>query len=299
MTATSDGPLSDFLNSVGLSGRRAAVSFINNDNNFDCAKQLLALSEAADSFAQQSCTIVVVRPPAGVSDTSAERFPAIQFQADEGDALRRSVGVPRGGRNRGTYVVLANGTVCGSVSSAVDAQSHSQFALRILREHEAAVAAEEAASKPSMDALKELVKQSAAPTAEEVRVEEVLNAAKKQAMLRAQSLRAEATRNVKFSWGSKTMEGEGARLAAEAAEKLEKAKAEEATWARARATAKTVGDERAAANAKAKAEAAGTAVSRAREDECAAMEIRAEAIEGELRQMAMALKQEEVERDDR
>ena len=269
-TDAADGPLPSFLANLGLSGQRAAVSFINDDKGFNCAKQLLALSQAADAFAEKSCAVVVVRPPQGALPASVTNFPTIKFFADEDNALRRAVGVPDNSRSRGTYVVLANGTVCGSVSSAVDAQAHSQYALRLLRDHEAALELEAAAQRPSMDALKKLVVESAAPSAEQVRVEQVLEKAKKDSMLRAQSMRAEATRNVKFSWGQKTMEGEGARLAAVAEAALEAARADEATWVSARAKAEASGDAAAAENAKAKATAASAAVSRAREDECGA-----------------------------
>ena len=59
------------INALGVGGKRAVVAFVNSDDGFACAKHLLALSQAADAFAQRSCTLTAVRPPKGARCVSA------------------------------------------------------------------------------------------------------------------------------------------------------------------------------------------------------------------------------------
>ena len=73
------------------------MAFVSDDAGFMCAKQILGLSEAAAQFDARGCCLGVVRPPAGARETTSSRFPAVAFVADEGDALRRAVGLAEGG----------------------------------------------------------------------------------------------------------------------------------------------------------------------------------------------------------
>ena len=77
-----------------------------------------------------------------------------------------------------------------------------------------------------------------------------------------------ANRNVKFSFGRKTLKGEAQRLASRAAEQLEAARAEEAVL---RAEVLRGDDGVVGAALQAKVDKATEAVNRAREDEMAAL----------------------------
>ena len=77
---------------------------------------------------------------------------------------------------------------CSSETPPPMQRRHLDPILRLLRELEEALAAEAEAGKPSMDSLKRLVVESAAPSAEELRVEAVRVESARASALRAQSL---------------------------------------------------------------------------------------------------------------
>ena len=255
------------LAALGAEGKRCITAFIMEDTSFNCAKHLLALSEFSDEFAARSCSIIAVQ---STEPKKPEMHPSIRFLAD--DTLRGAMGLKDG---RATFLLEANGTVCGSVSNAVEASAHAVYALRLLKALDESIAAEEAAMRAAMTKGFSFVQ----PTAEEVVEEEQVDAANAQAALRMQSMRAEANRNVKFSFGRKTLKGEAQRLASRAAEQLEAARAEEAVL---RAEVLRGDDGVVDAALQAKVDKATEAVNRAREDEMAALQIEYDAVTEEL-----------------
>ena len=277
---------------LGLDGQRAVVGFVNDDASFMCAKHILGLAETSNALSACSCSVTVVRSPSGAKDGTVARYPSISFVADEADALRSEVGLAEGGglmgsNERATFVVESNGTVCGVVSNAVEASAHAAYALRLVRQLDAATEAEAEAQRPSFDDLRELVLASATPSEEEEQVEEEQASDRAAAALRAQSIRAEANRNVKFSFGQKTLAQEGERLAAKAAAAHAAAKEEEAAHRAARTRAEAAGNAAAADASRAAAADAAAAARSARADEIAALEIVSDGVEERVTALRM------------
>lgn len=283
------------LTRLSIANQRAVIAFISDDKGFNCAKQVLALAERSDGFLARSCALFAVRPPTGVRDEIVERYrgAGIMFVVDEDNALRAAAGLDASGKSRATLVVEADGSVCGTVSNAVESTAHAAYALRLLREADERRVAQEAASQPSLDELRELVVAAAAPSDEEAQAAEQLEERRAAAALRAQALRAEANRNVLFSFGRKTLAEEGERLAKAAGEALERAATNEASGRQERARAEAAGDAATAEVCKAEVLAAATLALRAREDEIAALEIVYEA--AEQRQTAARLQRAQDE----
>lgn len=284
-------------------GKRSAICFVQADDGFTCAKALGSFSDRAAEFAEKSCTVFIVRPSEGVNRRTALQYPSMRFIEDVDSELAAAAGLDVGGRTdrspRATFVLAANGTVCGMVSDRVEATAHAPFALKCLADLDAAVEAE---GRASMDSLKQMVVEAAAPAAAEAEVteqdEQKRIEREKKAALRAQSLFAEANRNAKFSFGRTTLEEEAKRLGERAAERAEKAAAEELEARAARARAEASGDERAAANCKSAAEAAMNRANEAREDEVAALRIQVEATNKTLVQIVRQLVLDEQQAKD-
>lgn len=242
---------------------------------------------------------MIVRPPSGESDATAKRYPAIEFVVDDGNQLRSQVGLtdgggPFGSLERATIVVEADGTVCATVSNSVEASAHAAYALRLIRELDATAVAEQAAGQPSVDDLRDMVMASATPTQEEVEADEQRERRRSAAALRAQAMRAEVNRNVKFSFGRKTLEAEAQRLARKAVDALDKARTEESECRAARARAEAAGDTALAERYLVDAADAAERASRAREDEIAALQIEADAIVEKLGGMRMTIESEDI-----
>ena len=285
----------EILSRLNINAQRAAVSFISNDAGFNCAKQLLALAEQSSAFRARSCELFVVRAPSGVKDDIVQRYQdRLTFVTDEGNVLRTAAGLETSSGARATVVVEANGDVCGTVSNDVEATAHAFYALRLLREVDERTAAEEAATRTSMDSLRELVTATATPTEEEEESAAQLEARRAAAALRKQAVRAEANRNVKFSFGRKTLAEEGARLAKVAGEALERAAANEASWREKRARAEATGDTATAEVCASEVRAAAALTIRAREDDIAAVEIIADAVEEKRVALGLRKAKEEI-----
>ena len=286
----------ELLARLSLNSQRAAIGFIANDGGFNCGKQILALAEQSDAFGARDCKLFVVRPPNGVKDEIVQRFQdRLTFVADEGNALRSAAGLDASGSARATVVVEASGDVCGVVTNEVEASAHAFYALRLLRETDERLAAEEAASRPSMDALRELVVATSSPSKEEAETAAQLDARKAAAALRAQAMRAEANRNVKFSFGRKTLAEEGRRLAAAAGAARERAAANEESWREKRARAEAAGDAATAEACVAEVKAAAALTIRAREDEVSAIQIEADAVEEKRVVLRLRRAKEEIQ----
>ena len=116
------------LDALAVRGSRAVVLYINDDGNFLCSKALRACADRAGAFEAKGATVVAVRPPSGAAEGSTKRYPAISFYVDAEDEVRQRSGLPLKagfrGRPRRSYVLSANGTVCGIVSEAVDPSEH-------------------------------------------------------------------------------------------------------------------------------------------------------------------------------
>lgn len=287
---------------LGCIGSRAAIAFVVEDEGFQDAKHILAMAEATESFRARACKIFVVRSPRGARDSIVQRYPSLSFVDDADNLLRQQVDLPDGGGffgapERATLVCDEDGNLCGTVSNAVEASAHAAYALRFLCElDERLAAADEAARKPAaIDELRKLVIESATPSDEEAVATEVAERRKAAAALRAQAVRAEANRNVKWGFGRTTLEAEGQRLASEAAKKLASARSEEAEWRAARARAEAAGDTAAAERHRAEAEASADRASNAREDEIAALRIEADAVEEQLTAIRLTIAKEEIQ----
>lgn len=291
------------LDALGLRGKRAIVFFIQSDTAFGCAKELQAFEERADQFRELGCgNLVAVRAPSGADEASAARYPSLTFVEDEDDALKVAAGLDAKGwlgrtPARGTFVLATNGTVCGTVSAAVEAQAHAGYAMRLLQENDAAVLAAEEASKPSVEELKALVAKQIAPTTEEAGVEAARVEQSRQMKLRAQALYAEANSRAFYSFTT-TLDEE---LAAEALKAAERAAAAASKKQRARAdtaTAEAAGDERAAKVAVDEVQAAALDELRAAEDELSMMSKQADMMLAPINVLRGAADKEEAQAAD-
>lgn len=271
------------LSRLGAAGNFAALFFIDRDDAFDCAKQLLALSEKASEFRVLGCSrLVVVRPASGASAGSAARFPLLSFVEDEADEARLAVGLGEavglfGRRARASLLVAANGTVVGAVSDQIDAVGHVRLAQQCVERVEAErLEKAEGPARRRVEALRQLVTAASALSEEEAATEDEAEARRADAALRAQSLLAEAKRATLF----------GGPSLREALEQLERREAEgaeaartDAALARAEAAlAAAAGDARADESvARARAESAMSEWVRFLEDVLSLVRLRSEA----------------------
>lgn len=128
----------ELLRSLGVEGKRVALTFYNRDDGHEDAKQLRDFCERAEDYAAAGCEVLAVRNPdkGAKRDETAGKFAALRFVDDEGDAARLALGMPVGGLRAGrtTLLVEPSGVIAGEVTQQFDPYAHSKMCLRVMRE---------------------------------------------------------------------------------------------------------------------------------------------------------------------
>lgn len=99
----------ELLRSLGVEGKRVALTFYNRDGGHEDEKQLLDFCERAEAYAAAGCEVLAVRNPdkGAKRDDTSSRYAALRFVDDEGDAARLALGMPVGGVRAGRMVPAA------------------------------------------------------------------------------------------------------------------------------------------------------------------------------------------------
>ena len=291
------------LERLQLVGKRAVVFFVQRDEDFLCAKEIRAFADRAAAFRELDCTLVAVRPPSGANTGSAARYPSVSFVSDDDGELKAALLDRMGARrapSRGSFVIAGNGTVCGTVSAAVEAESHAQFALRILKSWDAAVlAAEQAPSLAAEEALKKLVATQVSETVDELKADQrAEDEAARAAQTRAQQLFAAANARSLQDFYSSTLEEELAAEAVQAANRSKYAKMRKQRALSVLEIAKTSGDASAVRLAAYDVRVAAQEEIMGVEDECSMMRMQLEVMVMPINLMNQEVEKRELEAKD-
>ena len=142
-------PVGEKLNSecikrLDISGRRAVVFFIFDDEDASCKEEIEGFQGSAEQFSAFKCAIIGVRPPAGAAAASEAAYAPVSFVADEPYDVPGSlnkmtirkefdVKINQGLRGalpaRATFVVDVAGVVQGVFIDEKDGSTHAPFAL--------------------------------------------------------------------------------------------------------------------------------------------------------------------------
>jgi peroxiredoxin len=140
------------LQQFGVKGKKAVLTFYDNEDKPDCGRVISGFRAASDDFKKAGCAIVGVRSAiggrsllellAGSSDEDGiirTTKDSIKFVVDEDDALRSEIGIEEdlfgllGAFTRATYVVDQKGYIVDLNTNQLGAASHVEGALKAVQ----------------------------------------------------------------------------------------------------------------------------------------------------------------------